>query len=51
MLKNDQTYFKNLVVWTPDFKGMFGQFSALSMKLLQRIFHAICNVTKNDKKC
>ena len=30
MLKNGQTYFKNLAVFTPqDFKSMFGHFSTL----------------------
>ena len=30
MLKNGQTYFKNLAVWTPqDFESMFGHFSTL----------------------
>ena len=34
MLKNAQTYFNNLAVWTPqDFKGMFGLFSTLCMKI------------------
>ena len=33
MLKNGQTYFKNLAVSTPqDFKSMFGHFSILCMK-------------------
>ena len=33
MLKNGQTYFKNLAVFTPqDFKSMFGHFSTLCNK-------------------
>ena len=33
MLKNGQTYFKNLAVFTPqDFQSMFGHFSTLGMK-------------------
>ena len=35
MLGNDQTYFKNLAVLTPqDFEDMFGHFSILCMKRL-----------------
>ena len=37
MLKNGQTYFKNLVVLTPqDFQSMFGHFSTFCMKGLSR---------------
>ena len=33
MLKNNQTYFKNLAVFTPqDFESMFGHFSTLVNK-------------------
>ena len=36
MLKNDQTFFKNLAVWTlEDFKSMFGHFSTLWNKGLR----------------
>ena len=35
MLKNSQTYFENLAVFTPqDFQSMFGHFSTLCMKML-----------------
>ena len=37
MLKNGQTYFKNFAVFTPqDFKSMFGHFSTLCNKGLNR---------------
>ena len=36
MLKNGQTYFKNLAVFkTKDFKNMFGHFSTLCIKGLK----------------
>ena len=36
MLKNGQTYFKNLAVFTPqDFKSLFGYFSTLWNKGLK----------------
>ena len=39
MLKNSQTYFKNLMVPTPqDFKSMFGHFSTLWKKKLKTYF-------------
>ena len=39
MSKNGQTYFKNLVVLSPqDFESMFGHFSALCMKGLNRAY-------------
>ena len=40
VLKNGQTYFKNLAVWTPqDFQSMFGHFSTLWNKgLIKRLF-------------
>ena len=38
LLKNGQTYFKNLVVFTPqDFKSIFDHFSILCMKCLNHI--------------
>ena len=38
MLKNGQTYFKNLAVFTPqDFKSMFGHFSILCNKGFNKI--------------
>ena len=38
MLKNGQTYFKNLLVFTPqDIKIMFNYFSTLFMKGLKKI--------------
>ena len=36
ILKNDQTYFKNLTLWTlEDFESMFGHFSTLSIKWIK----------------
>ena len=39
LLKNSQTYFKNLAEWAPqDFKSIFGHFSKLCMKGLKAIY-------------
>ena len=50
ILKNDQTYFKNLPVWAPqDFWSRFGHFSTLwkeRIKLLQNDYFPI-KVSKN----
>ena len=52
MLKNGQTYFKNLVVFTPqDFKSMFEHFSTSCMKGLKGYnFKKYLTRTSIDKK-
>ena len=50
MLKNGQTYIKNIAVFTPqDFKSMFGHFSTLCNKGLRQIEWGIQSrlITKN----
>ena len=43
-MKNGQTYFRNLVVLTPqNFKSMFRHFSRLCVEgLICKIFHKVC---------
>ena len=45
MLKNGQTYFKNLAVWTPqDFLNMFNHYSTLCMKEIKKFIFVFVSV-------